>query len=138
MTSKPSPHPLNSAIRSYFKENGIKLVELAKIWNIQPSSVSKKIDSPNCITIDEWMLLFERFEEGILPMLEDLYPFYAGWSNDDRVKVLEIKLKNAEELMKQTMRMKEEQDKLIAMLGEKVTDSINPDNLKLPKRKGFK
>ncbi len=52
---------VNILIREYFKENKIKLMEVANLLGISQSNLTERLNSSRAITIDEFMLLYSTY-----------------------------------------------------------------------------
>jgi len=52
---------VNLVIKRYFKENKIKLGEVAELLKISQSNLTERLNSKRAITIDEFMILYSHY-----------------------------------------------------------------------------
>ena len=52
---------INLVIKRYFKENKIKLGEVAELLDISQSNLTERLNSTRAITIDEFMILYSHY-----------------------------------------------------------------------------
>jgi plasmid maintenance system antidote protein VapI len=52
---------VNLVIKKYFKENKIKLGEVAELLDISQSNLTERLNSTRAITIDEFMILYGQY-----------------------------------------------------------------------------
>ena len=52
---------VNLVIKKYFKENKIKLGEVANLLGISQSNLTERLNSTRAITIDEFMILYSHY-----------------------------------------------------------------------------
>jgi len=52
---------VNITIKKFFKENKIKLGEVANLLGISQSNLTERLNSPRAITIDEFMILYSHY-----------------------------------------------------------------------------
>lgn len=113
-------HPLNEAIKEFVKSNNIKQIELAGIWKLKPSSISKKLDSDTSPSVDDIMSLFAFFGQSIFELLVPIYPAYRKYflERADKLERQEREIMELKEILLQMAITKKEHEKLVHMLSE--------------------
>ena len=104
---------VNLIIKKYFKENKIKLGEVAGLLSISQSNLTERLNSTRAITIDEFMILYCNYGDdfGISIML------YYG-TKMFYLEKLRMLLKHMNELKGLYEDVRQKSDNIFDILGE--------------------
>ena len=103
----------NLVIKKYFKENKIKLGDVANLLGISQSNLTERLNSSRAITIDEFMILYSYFGDnfGIAVMAH----YGAKMLYLEKIKDL---ISHMSELKELYVKVRKKSDYIFEILGE--------------------
>ena len=68
-------HPFNQELRNYFRDNDIRLKEVANILNINQSTLSERLKSDTCLNVESFLILAKAYGYDIIELASDYFGF---------------------------------------------------------------
>jgi len=104
---------INLVIKRYFKENKIKLGEVADLLEISQSNLTERLNSTRAITMDEFIILYSHYGDNF--GLTVMSHYGAKMLYLEKIRNL---IQHMSELKNLYVKVRERSDDIFALLGE--------------------
>ena len=75
-------HPFNQELKNYFRDNGIRLKEVSNLLNIKQSTLSERLKSDRCLSVESFLILAKAYGYEIIELASEYFGFTPMYKHE--------------------------------------------------------